>query len=99
MLENVIKSHCISLLLKTRCLSFTVAYRQHGKHALADVEGVSPVVVQNHSVVFPDSQQPPAQRLGEEGEGEIRIRVSGNGGEDAWGFSLGESVARLRRAH
>lgn len=73
MLENVIKSHCISLLLKTRCLSFTVAYRQHGKHALADVEGVSPVVVQNHSVVFPDSQQPPAQRLGEDGRGRGRL--------------------------
>lgn len=39
-------------------------YRQHREHALADIEGVSPVVVEDHSVVFSDSQQPPAQRLG-----------------------------------
>lgn len=38
-------------------------YREHGEHALADIEGMSPVVVQNHPVVFPDSQQPSTQCL------------------------------------
>ena len=38
-------------------------YRQHSKHALADVECMSPVMVENHPVVFSDSQQPSAQCL------------------------------------
>lgn len=68
-------------------------YREHGKHALADVESVSPVVIQNHSVVFPDSQEPPAQCLREEKK-EISTRVSSYD-DDASGFSLGESVSGL----
>lgn len=47
-------------------------YREHGEHALANVEGVSPVVVEHHPVVFPDSQQPSAQCL--QGEDEQRQR-------------------------
>lgn len=43
-------------------------YGEHGEHQLAHVEGVSPVVVENHSVVLPDCQKPPAQGLKWEGE-------------------------------
>lgn len=68
-------------------------YRQHGEHALADVEGVPPVVIQNHSVVFPDSQEPPAQCLREEKK-EISTRASSYD-DDASGFSLGESASGL----
>lgn len=48
-------------------------------------------MIQNHSVVFPDSQEPPAQCLGEEKK-EISTRASGYD-DDAAGFSLGESVS------
>lgn len=46
-------------------------YRKHGEHALTDVEGMPPVVIENHPVVFSDSQQPSAQRLeGKHGHGD-----------------------------
>lgn len=43
-------------------------YSEHGEHQLAHVEGVSPVVVENHSVILPHCQKPPAQGLKWEGE-------------------------------
>lgn len=52
-------------------------YRQHGKHALANVECVPPVVIENHSVVFSDSQQPSAQRLQGKTGGKMSTWVSG----------------------
>lgn len=43
-------------------------YGEHCEHQLAHVEGVSPVVVENHSVILPYCQKPPAQGLKWEGE-------------------------------
>ena len=40
-----------------------MTHSKHGEHALADVERVPPVMVQNHTVVLPYSQQPPTQSL------------------------------------
>lgn len=51
------------------CISKTLQYfskathGQHSKHALADIEGVSPVVIWDHAIVLPHSQQPSAEGL------------------------------------
>lgn len=43
--------------------NFTDTYSKHGEHALADIECMSPIVVQNITIVLPYSQQPPTQGL------------------------------------
>lgn len=46
-------------------LNITVCFThcQHWEHALANIECVSPVMIQNHAVVLPHCQQPPTQSL------------------------------------
>ena len=45
------------------CNGSAVSHRHDGEHDLADVEGVTPVVVGHVPVITPYRQQPPAQRL------------------------------------
>ena len=43
----------------------TQTHREHSKHGLSNVEGMSPIMIGDRSVVLPHSQNPPVQHLGE----------------------------------
>lgn len=57
------KNICSTIRVKSIFTTTSPTNLQHGKHALANVEGVTPVVVGDVAIILSNGQQPTNQRL------------------------------------